>query len=163
MVPCVGEDGDTINGVNLITVPIVVLPVTVTLPADTLPTVDTLPALIKPVTDKLVDVVVVAVSVLVESEVSPVMVGDRLSVTPPLEPLADRLASVPMLVTPEFVIVIVPEAKEFDNPSPVAILAVVNDEASVNTFTKLSCILPKAVYRLSLPVGLLGAPMLIIS
>jgi hypothetical protein len=85
----------------------------------------------------VVDVRLVAVRVPVVTDVRPVTVGDRFRVTAPLGALAVRLVPATILVTPELTIVIVPVATEFDSPLPVAILAVVNDEASVNTFTKL--------------------------
>ena len=143
--------------------PTVVVPVTETLPADTVPDTEALPPVMLPVADTVNDVMPVAAKVPVATDVRPVMVGDRVRVTSPLGAEADRLVPVVMPVTPEFTMVMVPEATVFDSPLPVATLAVVNDDASVNTLVKLSSILLNAVSRLSLPVGLLGAPMLMMS
>ena len=114
-----------------------VVPVTDTLPTDRLPDTEALPAPRVPDINAVVDVRLVAVRVPVVTDVRPVTVGDRFRVTAPLGALAVRLVPATILVTPELTIVIVPVATEFDSPLPVAILAVVNDEASVNTFTKL--------------------------
>jgi len=152
-------------GVSLKKVPTDVEVTAEILPPAILPVTDTVAATMVPeATSDVVVMLVVAARFTVDTDVRFAIVLDKPKVMLPLAELVVRLVSdIVKETTPWFTMVMMPAATEFDKPLPVSILAVVNDDASVNTLVKLFCILPKAVYRLSLPVGLFGAPMLMLS
>ena len=104
----------------------------------------------------------VATKFVVDTVASPPIVVAKPKVIAPLDALVVKFVSAMVTeTTPVFTMVMVPPVVVDPRPAPTATFAAVNDDASVNTLVKLSCILPNAVYRESEFVGLFGAPMLI--